>query len=371
MAKISLDQIIENAKINNDISLELIDAEIEELPEKIGELKELRVLTLNSSSIKKLPNSIGDLINLNLLDLSYNRIEKLPESFSNLTNLQLLYLKNNQISEMPENVIMMTQLVELDLVGNPIENIPPEIIAKGLSSIRNYYSKLKDNKKCFEAKILIVGQGNVGKTFLLNRLVYNKVDYQSQSTEGIDIKKWITRTPNFDNFRINFWDFGGQEIYHATHQFFLTKRSLYIFVWEARSDDDITFFDYWLNVIKILSLSSPIIIVMNKSDERTKNLDEQTFKENFPNIKSFHKVSAIKGSGIDDLRKEILIQIEKLDHIGSLLPKAWVDIRAELEKCGKDFISYGDYLVICHKYGFNEDDAKFLRSGFITSPRLS
>jgi len=27
---------------------------------------------------------------------------------------------------------------------------------------------------------------------------------------------------------VNIWDFGGQEIYHATHQFFLTHRSLYL-----------------------------------------------------------------------------------------------------------------------------------------------
>ena len=49
-----------------------------------------------------------------------------------------------------------------------------------------------------------------------------------------------------------FWDFGGQEIYHATHQFFLTKRSLYLFVWEARKEEESRHFDYWLNVIKLL-----------------------------------------------------------------------------------------------------------------------
>ena len=33
------------------------------------------------------------------------------------------------------------------------------------------------------------------------------------------------------------WDFGGQEIYHATHQFFLTRRSLYVLVDDTRKDD--------------------------------------------------------------------------------------------------------------------------------------
>ncbi len=30
------------------------------------------------------------------------------------------------------------------------------------------------------------------------------------------------------------WDFGGQDIYHATHQFFLTNRGLFLLVWNAR-----------------------------------------------------------------------------------------------------------------------------------------
>ena len=30
------------------------------------------------------------------------------------------------------------------------------------------------------------------------------------------------------------WDFGGQEVYRITHQFFFTKRALYMVVWSAR-----------------------------------------------------------------------------------------------------------------------------------------
>ena len=36
--------------------------------------------------------------------------------------------------------------------------------------------------------------------------------------------------------RLAVWDFGGQEIYHATHQFFLTDQSLFVLVWSARAD---------------------------------------------------------------------------------------------------------------------------------------
>jgi internalin A len=37
-----------------------------------------------------------------------------------------------------------------------------------------------------------------------------------------------------DQAHLNVWDFGGQEIMHATHQFFLTRRSLYLLVLSGR-----------------------------------------------------------------------------------------------------------------------------------------
>lgn len=37
-----------------------------------------------------------------------------------------------------------------------------------------------------------------------------------------------------DRVKVHFWDFGGQEIMHTTHQFFLSKRSLYLLILDAR-----------------------------------------------------------------------------------------------------------------------------------------
>ena len=47
---------------------------------------------------------------------------------------------------------------------------------------------------------------------------------------GIDVIEWHFGMEGGQDFGVNMWDFGGQEIYHATHQFFLTKRSLYALV---------------------------------------------------------------------------------------------------------------------------------------------
>lgn len=47
-------------------------------------------------------------------------------------------------------------------------------------------------------------------------------------THGIGISQWPV-TIGKDTVRLHVWDFGGQEIQHATHQFFLTRSE--VFMW--------------------------------------------------------------------------------------------------------------------------------------------
>lgn len=268
-----------------------------------------------------------------------------------------------KINHLPKEFENLVSLEYLDFDNNPIGNVPVEISAQGASGIINYYLSLGDNEKLFEAKLLIVGQGNVGKTFLMNRLVSNNTP-ETFSTEGIDIKNWSIKTPSSPNFRVNIWDFGGQEIYHSTHQFFLTNRSLYLLVWEARTDQHQISFDYWLNVIRLLSNNSPVIIVLNKMDERIANIDEKSLKAKFKNIVSFHKVSALSGQNVEILSENICNEINSLPLIGDKLPRVWLEIRQNLESLQSNYISLSEYLGICNQCGLSNKRALFLSQYF-------
>lgn len=354
-------------KINKLAYLYLKSNNIEILHKDIVNLKELKALYLNNNCFTKFPDVLSKLNNLEIIDLSNNNIKNIPDQITNIKNLSKLFLSNNQIRLLPLSLAKLNNLTEIRINGNKLEYPPVEIISQGTNAIINYLKSLQSSKsvfKIFEAKLLIVGSGGVGKTYLMNKIIHNKINKKGISTEGIDINKWEIKTKICDRFIINFWDFGGQEIYHATHQFFLTKRSLYIFAWEARRDEDLISFDYWLNTIKLLSMSSPIIVVMNKMDERVKEIDEETLRNKFPNIGSFHKVSAIKGTNIGLLIENIKSEIVKLEHIGDTLPLAWVHIREELEKLNRNFINIKDYYNICKRYLFNRTEADHLSRYF-------
>ena len=324
----------------------------------LKELTGLTYLNLSGNRLREV-SFLKELTGLTSLSLGGNNLSDVS-FLKELTGLTSLNLRNNKLSYV-SFLKELTNLSEVNLDKNPIKEPPPEIVKGGINAIRNYYQSIaeKETTKLFEAKLLIVGQGGAGKTFLMNRLIYNKTP-QTKTTEGIEINRWEIETDFIKDFRINFWDFGGQEIYHATHQFFLTKRSLYLFVWEARKDDDVTVFDYWLNVVSLLSDFAPIIMVLNKIDERIKHIDEASFHKKFKNIVSFHKVSAIEKTGIGDLKTDIFKNITALEHVGDTLPKVWLEIRAHLEGLKKNYISYAEYKSICEQYDLNAEKADFL-----------
>ena len=73
----------------------------------------------------------------------------------------------------------------------------------------------------------------------------------------------------------HFWDFGGQEVYHATHRLFLGRRSLYLLVWATESPDAAHEErhppQYWLDMIADIGGNerSRVLIVQNLFDGQT------------------------------------------------------------------------------------------------------
>jgi len=306
-----------------------------------------------------------------------------------LKELKHLDLRDNAITQVPESLILDGRPMQweregiedgLYLEGNPLETPPIEVVKQGHKAVVNYFQELAKKEapvRLLQSKLLLVGNGEVGKTTLMKKLINN--DFQvvpgtEASTHGIHIAPWKLEVPfkdteaaeTHETVTLHFWDFGGQDIYHATHQFFLTKRSLYLFVWEVRREEETRSFDYWLNIVKLLSAESPVIVVMNKADLRTKYIDEAGFKAKFPNIQAFCQVSCLDNLGIRELTALIRDQLALMPHLRDKLPRVWVDIRQRLERerKKKNYIGREDYLAICREYDLDRERAEFL-SGYL------
>lgn len=378
---------IDNVRNHGWQILDLKNCGLREIPDEIFEFDNLRIIDLGNdpycdvqdkNQILFIPSDIKKLRNLVKLVLSDNDLDFLSSDIVELPKLKYLDLRYNRLKAIPDKLASMSSMEELLLEGNPFDLIPPEIVAQGISSIRNFFVELEEKDFLYEVKLLIVGQGRVGKTCLSKALTDDSFSLDSEeSTEGINISRLVIpyeeiKTINEDvkrDFQINIWDFGGQEIYHSTHQFFLTKRSLYLLVTESRKEDSHDDFFYWLNIIKLLGDKSPIMIVLNKCDQPTKEIPYREYKDNFSNLSGFHRIS-LKSEFKEQLLKfkhELLSCATRLPHIGNALPKVWVDIRKEIEvmkDSGLNYISESEYLNICRKHYRKDESSRFLSAYF-------
>ncbi|KPA10003.1 small GTP-binding protein domain protein [Candidatus Magnetomorum sp. HK-1] len=307
-------------------------------------------------------NAILEGVDCKSINLSRNQLKELPKEIGNLKNLTSINLSGNQLKELPKEIGNLKNLTTFDVSYNFLKFPPPEIIKQGMSATIEYLKKsFNKGKTLYEAKLIIVGQGGVGKTCLRKRLIENKYNEEENTTKGIDIQEWniIDNTINNKMIKLNVWDFGGQEIYHATHQFFLTQRSLYILVWDSRQEEEYGRIDYWLNTIETFASDSPIFLIMNKADIRNKDLNIKDLKERHPQIIS-GKVSAKKNIGITNLKRFITIKALNLPLMGTFWPLSWIKVRKVIEETNLNYASYKNYLEVCKKINIEENEASIL-----------
>ncbi len=93
-------------------------------PESFCTLTRLRELYLRSPVFSRLPDGLGALESLEVLSLEYCRIEALPASVSRLRGLQRLMLDGNRLSTLPESVGNLPALTYLSINKNPFESLP-------------------------------------------------------------------------------------------------------------------------------------------------------------------------------------------------------------------------------------------------------
>ncbi len=357
----------ELGRLRNLIELNLSGNQLTSVPAEIGKLTNLEKLFLRNNQLTSIPAELGKLRNLIELTLYDNQLTSVSAEIGNLTNLTSLYLSENQLTSVPVELGKLTKLEILDLKNNPLESPPPEVVNKGVKAIRDYLRQLDKAGKdyLYEGKLLIVGEAGAGKTSLGKKIEDENYELREdqESTPGIDVIEWHFGMEGGHDFRVNMWDFGGQEIYHSTHQFFLTKRSLYALVADDRKED--TDFNYWLNVVELLSDNSPVLIVKNEKQDRHREINESALRGQFSNIKEILATNLATNRGLKEIKKEIRHHMSKLPHVGTELPKTWVKVREALEKDKRNYISVDEYFDICERNGFKEKNDKLQLSGYL------
>jgi len=361
--------------------LNLTENELTELPAKLGRLRQLQQLHVGNNKLTELPAELGELRQLQELHLSGNQLTELPSELSNLKQLQTLVLSDNCLVELPTEFESLQSLDSLYLYGNEALNLPAELVgpvAADLSveggeaitvsfstkvpaepsEILDYYFRTRGEPRPLnEAKLILVGHGEVGKTSIVERLVHDRFNPNEAKTEGIQITKWPLTLPQGDDVRLHAWDFGGQEIMHATHQFFLTKRSLYVLVISGRGGNVDADAEYWLRLIESFGGDSPVIVVLNKINEHPFSLSERTLKKKYP-IREFVRTDCKDRTGIDELQRAIERETDRLDALRDAFPASWFEIKDKLANMDDNYLDFRRYRTLCEDHGEGDAEAQ-------------
>jgi len=346
--------------------LDLYGNRITALPQSIGQLKNLHQLKAVGNRLSELPVSIGSLPRLEVLDLYGNRLEVLPASTGNLKQLRLLDVSCNQLVSLPQSLGNLTNLEGLFLHKNPGLPLPFEVLGPTFaeaffaaektkpatpSEVLEYYFRTQQGKRPLnEAKLVLVGRGEVGKTSIVNRLLYDTFDPNEITTKGIKIDQWKLLVKN-QEVRLNVWDFGGQEIMHATHQFFLTQRSLYLLVLSGRGGTADLDVEYWLKLIESFGSDSPVIVVLNKIRTDHFDVNRRALKGKYPAIRAFVETDCKDGFGMERLLQHIEHETDLLEGLRDPFPASWFKIKDELAGMKDNFLTFEQYRSLCSQLG--------------------
>jgi len=118
-------------------------------------------------------------------------------------------------------------------------------------------------------KVVIVGNGAVGKTSLIRRFVHDKFEKDYLMTLGTDVTKYKDQIEGNDITFI-IWDMGGQEAFAEMRNkfFYGTNAAIVVFSHEENEigDNSFTSIPKWLGDISNLCGKIPTILFGNKID---------------------------------------------------------------------------------------------------------
>jgi internalin A len=302
---------------------------------------------------------------LRTLNLRGNQLTELPKA--EYAALETLYLKGNPLSGFGED------LLKGDKTGNAVEII---------AALRSFaQTGERPNQR---AKLIVVGNGRIGKTCLVKRLKGLPCERREVYTHGIaisELEKQHLPGVKTDELTLKVWDFGGQEVFYATHQFFMSEEAAYIYVW---TDEDIARknwendegkaprayhesdkwreHEYWLENIRMHGKDSPVVVV------KTHCLDT---RGTFP-AERLKTAYALKHDPVDfdafspepryleNLAKAMTEALNRLPLLGQPIPRGFHDLVEKIDALRDDKVlelSKQDFLPLASACQIPEQDA--------------
>lgn len=172
--------------------------------------------------------------------------------------------------------------------------------------------KIKVESVEYAYKLILGGEGGVGKTSMVHRFVENSFQTDYKSTIGTSIMKKECDFEGLDSkVRFVLWDLAGQAQFKRVRQSYLSNAEAGILVYDVTRKDTFDKIENWFNEIKEVSKTISLILVANKIDlieSRIISTEDGEGLAKKLNL-SYIETSAKTGENINDAFKMLALQI--------------------------------------------------------------
>jgi small GTP-binding protein len=177
-------------------------------------------------------------------------------------------------------------------------------------------------------KVLLIGEGAVGKTSLLKRATQNTFDENMKLTVGVD---FAVRDISLSRWEatLQIWDLGGQVRFRELAVYYFKGARIAIAVFDVSSPHTLDRLEEWIANLQNAEGSVPLVVVANKIDLRGQLSEGASFvspdegrafaaKHHAPYVEASAKTS----QGVDEIFKEISrILMERFPNPEAAAPK--------------------------------------------------
>lgn len=148
------------------------------------------------------------------------------------------------------------------------------------------------------------------------------------------------------------------------HRIFLTGRTMYVILLNARDDTQGNRAKYWLHNVKSFAPDAPVLLVLNKIDQNPNaSVDEKDLRSRYEKLTQVVKLSArdFTQKQFNTAFTQVLLEeIKNTGFLDAQWPISWIWVKDELEHMTSHYILGDVYAAICKECEVDKNQRELL-----------
>ena len=167
----------------------------------------------------------------------------------------------------------------------------------------------KDIKKTLEAKVVLLGDANVGKSSIAQRFCKNVFSNKHIATIGGAYLQQRVVLDNGEVMKLHLWDTGGAERFRSLANLYYKEAAVAILTYDVTNEQSLESLEYWIEELKTKADNDILLFLAgNKVDVPSNEIKVSHSKaKKFAqeNKMIFYETSARLGTGVVELFTDI------------------------------------------------------------------